>query len=888
LPLTPDTRLGPYEIVAPIGAGGMGEVYRATDTKLDRDVAIKVLPESFALDADRVARFTREAKTLASLNHPNIAAIYGIEESGSTRALVMELVDGDDLSVLIARGPMPLADALPIAKQIADALEAAHEQGIIHRDLKPANIKVRSDGTVKVLDFGLAKAMDPTEALSGAAMNSPTMTARATQMGMILGTAAYMAPEQAKGKAVDRRADIWAFGVVLHEMLAGHRLFEAEDISETLAAVLTRDVSVASLPSAVPPRLRALVRDCLIRDPKQRLRDIGEGRRVLDRIIAGAPDDAVMSASAPAAIVPSRTRERLAWAAAAVFALLAVAASAWALRPAPAAPAPQVARLPLALPPGDRFSLRQTRILALSPDGSRIAFVSTRDRERAQIFVREFDSAESKALPGTEDADNLFFSPDGKWLGFAASGKLMKVAMAGGDPLPLCAAANSRGADWGDNGTIVFAPQYGTKGLAQVSESGGAPQPIVSRDPTTGEEADRWPELLPGGRAVLFTAWNRDQDQSQIVVERLDTHERRVIIRGGTSARYVPTGHIVYARGAVLWAIPFDVSRLEKTGEPASVASGVSVTTEGAAQLDLSTTGSLVYIPGTAGDPVTQLVWVDRNGGHVPLTAPARPYANPRLSPNGQQVAVEIGDEKNDSIAVWDISTSRLYALPTTARSATPAWMPDGERIVFRSVRDGVFNVFSTLANGGGAERRLTTSQANQMPTAVSPDGQVVFNGGGAWVLPLAGNAKPRLLSQIPFPSASFSRDGRWMSYASTQSGRSEVWVVPFPSGQGPRQISTEGGSFPRWARSGPDELYYLSGQKMMAVELTTQPTLTVGKTRLLFEVESVASTAGFDVTRDGQHFLMLQATEGQAATQVNVVLNWFEELKRRVKPGKQ
>ena len=588
--LTPGTRLGVYEVTAPIGEGGMGQVVRARDTRLNRDVALKVLPDSFARDADRLARFTREAQTLASLNHPNIAHIHGLEESNGVRALVMELVEGEDLSQRIARGAIPADEALPIAKQIAEALEAAHEQGIIHRDLKPANIKVRADGTVKVLDFGLAKAMEPAGATSPNVSRGPTIASPAmmTGVGMILGTAAYMAPEQARGKTVDTRADIWAFGAVLFEMLTGQRAFPGEDITDTLAAVVKLDPKWDAMAADVPARVRQVLRMCLQKDPRQRAQAIGDVRLALE----GAFETAAPQTAAPAVRPRPFWKRAIPVAAAAAVSGAMVGTAVWTLKPAPLQP---VSHLAVPLPPGERLPIAQTSVLALAPDGSQVAFVSARDG-RQQVYLRPFDRAESKAIPGTEGAESLFFSPDGKWLGFAATGNLMKVSMDGGVPLTICAAPFPRGVSWGDNGTIVFAPQFGSSGLAQVSAAGGKPQPITSRDPASQEEAHRWPQLLPGGRLVLFTAWARNIDDAQVVVQRLDTRERRVVLRGGTYARYVPTGQLVYACAGTLMAVGFDLERLETTGDPTPVTQSVSLTTEGVAQFDISRTGSLVYV----------------------------------------------------------------------------------------------------------------------------------------------------------------------------------------------------------------------------------------------------------------------------------------------------
>jgi len=611
------TKFGSYEVGAQIGAGGMGEVYQAHDTKLGRDVAIKVLPEAVAHDAERLARFQREAKMLAALNHPNIATIFGLEQSGATHYLVMELVPGDTLQQRVQRdGAVPIEEALAIAKQIAEALEAAHEKGIIHRDLKPANVKVTPEGKVKVLDFGLAKAFegDPS---SVDMSNSPTLSQAATMQGVILGTAAYMSPEQARGRAVDKRTDIWAFGCVLYELLTGKQTFHGEDITEILASVVKSEPDWTALPAKLPSTIRTLLSRCLRKDRRQRIPDAGTIRIEIEDVLA-----APAGVHAPVAIPAARGWQRAVLLSVGTL-LLGAATSGittWNFRPAPLHP---VTRFTLPMQVGDHLPMLNTPAVALSPDGSQIAFVSVRDGKQ-QIFLRPFASAEAKPFPGTEGAESLLFSPNGKWLGFFSDGKLMKVSMDGGVPSPICETVFPRGVSWGDNDTIVLASGFGTSGLSQVPAAGGKPQPVTTKDPATGEEAHRWPQVLPGSRAVLFTAWTRNLDDSIIMVQRLDTKERRILIRGGSYARYVPTGHLVYVRAGTLLAVPFDLARLQVTGDPIPVSGidGVSLATEGVAQFDISQTGSLAYIPGGLQGAGRSLVWVDRKGAEQPIAAP--------------------------------------------------------------------------------------------------------------------------------------------------------------------------------------------------------------------------------------------------------------------------
>jgi serine/threonine-protein kinase len=879
------TRLAHYEIMAHLGSGGMGDVYQATDTKLSRSVAIKFLPEAFSHDSERVARFQREARVLASLNHPNIAAIHGVEEIDTRHFLVMELVPGETLADRIKRGTIPIEEALPIAKQIAEALEEAHEKGIIHRDLKPANIKVTPDGKVKVLDFGLAKAYEsgPTNV---ALSNSPTISMAATNAGMILGTAAYMSPEQAKGRPVDRRTDIWAFGCVLYEMLTGRQAFDGDDVTEVLAAVVRGEPDWGRLPEKTPATVHALLRKCLRKDRTLRLQAAGDARiEIQETLSAPAPEPEGAATGARG------LRTRSAVLLGAVVLLLGAvfgSVAAWTFKPLPVR---AVAHLSVPLPQGERLPPLNTTAFALSPDGSRIAFISARGADQ-QIYVRAFDSTEAKAVQGTEGADNLVFSPDGKWLAFTARGNLMRVSMAGGAPLTICNARvqSTRGLSWGDTDMIVFADGFGTAGLSKVPAGGGKPQTFtaVGRGSDSSEEAHRWPQVLPGGKAVLFTAWNRDIDDSQIFVQRLDSNERRVVIRGGTYARYVRTGHVVYVRAGTLMAVPFDLSRLEATGEPVPLTEGVLLTSEGAAQFDVSNDGSLVHVPGGLQGSGRQLTWVDRSGKEEPVGAPPRAYIEPRLSPDGRQIAVVV-QGTNDDIWTYDIPRRTLTRLTFESRSLDPIWMADGKRIVYRSARNGILNLFSRAADGSGSEERLTTNNTNQTPTAASPDGQALaISSGGPniWILPLAGDKKPRPFLQTPFRelAGTFSPDSHWLAYNSDESGRNEIYVQPFPGGGGKLQISKDGGMEPRWISS--DELFYRNGDKMMVVKMNTKPTLAAGDPQVVFEGSHYVPAAldTFDVSPDGKRFLMIKEPDQAASvTQIDVVLNWIEELKHTV-----
>ena len=889
MPLTTGTRLGPYEILAAIGAGGMGEVYRATDSNLKRSVAIKVLPGVMAGDADRLARFQREAEVLAALNHPNIAAIYGLEKTAHLTALVMELVEGEDLSAQITRGPIPLSDALPIAKQIADALEAAHEQGIVHRDLKPANIKVRADGTVKVLDFGLAKALGP-EGASGStdAMNSPTLTARATQMGVILGTAAYMAPEQAKGKSVDRRADIWAFGVVLYEMLTGRRLFDAEDISETLAAVLTREVALTSLPSNVPPRLRTLVRDCLVRDPKQRLRDIGDARIAIDKIIAGAPDDAVAIASATAATVPT-WRRAIPWAVAiAGFGAAAASIALWA--PWRPLPAPPETRLEITTPPtGDPTSF------AISPDGRQLVFVATGTGGQPQLWLRPLAQETPQALAGTEGASSPFWSPDSRSVAFFAGSALRRLDIGSGLPHTTFSggAVNTvRGGSWSAVGVMLLGQTAGP--LLRVPVTGDAPAEVTKLAPD--QASHRWPHVLPGGRQFLFYAMGASPG---LYLGSLDSRDSKRIASADTGAQFVAPDWLLYLRQGTLMAQRVDLVRGEPTGEPISVADQVAIDsarTVGA--FSVSPAGSITYRTGRA--LVSQFTWFDRAGkvaGTIGTPDANGPW-NPTLSPDGGRVVAQRTMQGNVDLWLFDAGRETKLTFDA-ARDMFPVWSPDGSRIAFSKELRGVLSLYQKSSRGGGGEELLLASSGNSLsPGAWSPDGRFLMYSDRSpvtaldqWVLPLDKKQPPTVFLNSKFEERSpqFSPpDGRWVAYMSDETGRFEIYLRPFPGLGGQFQVSTTGGIAPRWRKDGK-ELYYIApDSKLMAVSIvTTGPAPERGEPMALFRPHIVYGgtvTPGvqqqYDVAPDGR--FLINVTPGDAVTPpITVIQHWQAGIKK-------
>ena len=889
------SRVGPYEVVSSLGAGGMGEVYRAKDARLGRDVALKVLPEFFARDQERMARFEREAKVLASLNHPNIAALYGFEESDGTRALVMELVDGPMLSERIARGAMAWEEGLAIAKQIAEALEYAHERGIIHRDLKPANVKLTSDGQVKLLDFGLAKALEG-EVAEADSQNSPTLTAAATGAGVLLGTAAYMAPEQARGKRVDRRADIWAFGCVLYEMLTGQKAFAGETTSDVLAGVIRAEPDWAAMPASVPRRVAELVRRCLQKDPKQRLRDIGEARIAIEGAMAGEVE--------PSALGPASTqghgRSALPWAIAITALVLAIVAGAlyWFERRPEAEPVVRASLL-LGQPLADVFGPNPGSPVTISRDGTRIVFVGMVPGKTAQLFLRPIDQQTTVAIPGTEDASQPFFSPDGQWVGFFANGKMRKAPLSGGPATVLADAPIPHGGTWGSDGTIIYAPNLGS-GLMRISAAGGTPQALTIPDQKTRELSHRWPQMLPGNKAVLFTMQMMSQatyDEARIGVLSLETGKWHGLVDGGSYARYVAPGTMVYARGGTLMAMPFDAGKLEVTGPAVPAVEGVISTpvTSGSVEYEVSDTGTLVYVPGTAKPPARSLVWVDRQGKGQELPVAPNSYATPRISPNGKLLALQIMAGGPEALWIYDFGRNTLMRLLTSSTGTSyPVWMPDSRGLVYRT-RVPSFSIRRKLADGSGEEETLLGSDFGDpgaAPLAVSPDGKTLLlatlssNGTiGLRVLALDGSRKIETYLDAAYNQSAgqFSPDGHWVVCVTNESGRQEIYVQPYPGRGGKWMISSGGGVSPRWSRNGR-EIFFRNDDAVMVVPVKTQPTFQAGTPKMLFRDPSYLGVQNYDVTPDGEHFLMVKRKDIPAGeNQVNVVLHWNEELREKV-----
>ena len=829
----------------------MGEVYRATDTKLGRAVALKLLAPALATDADYMARFTREAQVLASLNHPNIAAIYGLEESNGVRALVMELVEGPTLAERIAAGPLPLEETLHIAKQIADALEAAHEKGIVHRDLKPANVKITPEGVVKVLDFGLAKAPEQSPPISA---SSPTLTMRATQAGVIMGTAAYMSPEQASAKPVDKRADIWSFGVVLWEMLTGRQLFSGETISHTLADVLRAEIDVRKLPAGTPQLIRDLVRRCLDRDTKTRLRDIGEARIAIQKYLANPVDDA-----APTPPTATTRRTWLPWA----IAGIAIAVGGW--WPSSSPVEQPLMRLDLDLGADAKFAQGRPS-LALSPDGTKLVYAVAGPDSRFHLWVRRLDQVSPVMLTGTEDADSPFFSPDGRSVGYFADGKLKKIGIAGGAPVTLCDAPAGCGGSWGEDGSIAFAPNIGSA-IFRVASAGGTPTPLTQLDSAKSERSHRYPQFLPGGKALLFTANTNTSSFDAAAIELLSLSDgrRKTIHQGATFARYLSSGHIVFVDRGTLFAIPFDLRRLETASALFPILEEVVYSPiAGGGQFDVSRNGTMMYLAGKSDAGEVTVQWLDASGSLQPLLAKPGFYVDPSFSPDGSRLALAtMGGDQNIWIYDWKRDTMTRLTFGS-GRATHPLWFPDGRHLVYT----GGGGLFWIRGDGSGKPQRLAESSG--LPTSFTPDGKwlawgnaisPVEGGPEQWQL---GKSEPVHHTQSGRPYSSFSPDGHWLAYASSESGRSEIYVRAFPGAGGKWQISNAGGTMPVWSRAGR-ELFFRpidESRIMVAPYETKGDSFVPGKPRLwseaAFTTLPFSILPNFDIAPDGKRFAVL------------------------------
>ena len=893
--------LSHYKVLEKIGQGGMGEVYRAEDTNLSRDVAIKVLPEQFTKDPQRLARFEREAKLLASLNHPNIAAIYGFEEADDVRFLAMELVPGETLAERVAKGPVPVEEALEICRQIAEGVEAAHEKGVIHRDLKPANVKVTPEGKVKILDFGLAKAFED-EIPAADISQSPTLTEEMTRAGVILGTAAYMSPEQAKGAPVDKRADIFAFGCVLYELLTGKRTFDGKTITETLAKILEGEPNWAALPDTTPLRIKELLQDCLQKEVHNRVHDVSQLRIQINRALK-EPGTASRTDVA-SAVQPVQQRWGMTVGLVVLGAVIAGLAV-WLLIQ-PSAPEQTLNRFVITPPSTTRLATNVSRELAISPDGRHFVYEAT-GQSGFRLYLRSLDDFVDRPIPGTEGGFSPFFSPDGESVGFFVQNKVKRIPLAGGSPITICeAGSGGRSASWSED-TIVFTGSGESgQGLYRVSANGGEPETLATPDVDSGELSYSNPLILPGSKAVLFTTWVGNNAHTAAL--SLDTGERKIIVEGGRDATYLlDTGHLVYEQTGTgtLMGVPFDLARLEVTGDPVSVLQGVRRNTPGAVDYAISENGTVVYIPGSGRVLHEHTpVWVDRNGKETLVIEEKRAFAAPRISPDGKSLAMSVGDQSGRYLVICDFETDSFNRLTfEDERSGSQVWSPDGKWLIFQSGQvGGESGIVRQPVDGSRPQERLTTTIQRQMPHSWSPDGQyVAFTESGRpgnydiAILPTEGEPTPQFIISTEAAECcpQFSPDGKWIAYLSDELGRQNVYVSPFPEPNVKWLVSIEeeGGEQPVWSPNGK-EIFYRSGNRMMVASLQAkgEALSLVGRPEVLFEglyVSTHSAPPGYQyysISPDGLRFLMLKEGDlAQTQAQINVVLNWFEELKRLV-----
>ena len=886
--LSAGTKLGPYEILAPIGAGGMGEVYKARDTRLERTVAVKVLPTHMSASPEVRQRFEREAKTISQLSHPHICALYDVGREGETEYLVMELLEGETLSDRLAKGPLPLESTLNYGVEIADALDKAHRQGIVHRDLKPGNVMITKSG-VKLLDFGLAKAMAP-------ARRSRSLTSLPTQLGLtqegtILGTFQYMAPEQLEGKDADGRTDIFAFGAVLYEMATGKKAFSGASQASLISAIMQNDPpAISSVQPMSPPALDRVVKKCLSKDPEDRWQNAADLGSELKWI-----GESGSQAGVPAPIA-LRRRVRLGAAGTIAGVLLGALVGGlgvrWWLSREGAREAPKPAWLSILIPSDSTLASYGAQQLAFSPDGTRLVYAAEYGGT-TRLYMRSLDSLEVMPVRDSEGAMSAFFSPDSRWLGFFAGTRLLKVPVEGGVPQRICEAAEVRGASWGSDGTIVFSS--GTSGLLRVAASGGPSRVLLAPDTEHGEVTMNWPGILPGGKTVLFTSM---AGGAKAVVFSLETGKRTDLTEG-SGARYSPTGHLVFARGGSLLAAPFDAKLLQLTGPAVAILDGLMMIPPYNSPLfGLSAVGTLAYAPGSP--PRHTLVWVDRQGKVEPVPSELRSYEEPRFSPDGKRLAVTV---RGDNPDIWVLDVSRGASARLTFESGedeTPSWTPDGARVTYSADRAGSARAFySKSSDGSGAEERLLEIPTHPHVSSWSPDGKTLVYtefdpafSADIYVLTLGEKVARRSWLRTPFSerAARFSPDGRWLVYVSDESGRDEIYVQPFPGPGGKWQISVSGGTEPIWSHGG-QEIFYRVGDRMMVVRVAAGQTFSAERPQLLFEGRFVPTRRGeaaYDVSPDDRRFVMIQRDVQSVATHLNLVLNFSDELKRRVPVGRQ
>jgi Tol biopolymer transport system component len=889
--LSAGTRLGPYEILAPLGAGGMGEVYRARDMRLERTVAIKVLPQHLSASSESRQRFEREAKTISALSHPHICALYDVGNQDGIEYLVMEYLEGETLADRLARGPLPIEQTLRYGIEIADALDKAHRQGIVHRDLKPANVMLTKSG-VKLLDFGLAK-LRPSPAGRGA--GSETLTsfpteANVTREGTILGTLQYMAPEQLEARPADARTDIFALGAVLYEMATGKKAFSGSSQASLITSIMSSEpASISATHPMTPAALDRVVKLCLAKDPDERWQNAYDLANELKWIADGSAAGATVSLAALWV-----RRERLAWTLAGISlaAVLLLAVVHFREKTIEVSPA----RFFVFPPEGTAIAFGPAAPqVAVSPDGRQLVFAATTSDKQTDLWLRPIDSIVAQKLAGTEDGSFPFWSPDSRFIGFFAQGKLKKIDLHGGVPQALCAAPWGNGGTWNRDGVIVFAPNR-EGALSRVSVSGGMPAAATVLDPGRHETGHYWPQFLPDGRHFLYLALSSQREKRNVYVGSLAAQEARSVLKSELRAAYA-SGYLLFVRQGTLMAQRFDLNRLQLAGEPASIAQEVAYNpANGRNTFSVSDNGVLAYrTGGVGGVPTIELVWFDRTGKRIGSAGEPGLYLRPALSLDGKRLAVERRDPQTGTDDIWLVDLARSTLLRFTFgpfNQTHPVWSPDGNQIVFASDRDGASNLYRKASTGAGNEELLLASDAAKYSTDWSPDGRFIAyenqdpkTGSDLWLLPLFGNRKPIPFLRTDFNEGQgqFSPDGRWMAYSSDESGRREVYVRAFPASGGKWQISTAGGSFPRWRRDGKELFYLAADRKLMAVPVNADSAIETGQAQALFEPRILGiPIVPYSVSGDGQRFLVTIPAEEASSSPITVVLNWTAAFEKR------